>query len=169
MTDKLYIECGKIINTHGCRGGVKAESWCNSEEDLAALKKVFVKNGETYEEYKVTKSAIFKQFVIFEFKGLDDMDKAMLLKNKTLYAQRSDFKLDDGEFFLADMIGLDVIEADNGRVYGKLVEIINRGASDIYVVNTENGERMIPAVEQFIVRVDVNEGVFVRVIEGLID
>ena len=169
MTDKLYIECGKIINTHGCRGGVKAESWCNSEEDLAALKKVFVKNGETYEEYKVTKSAIFKQFVIFEFKGLDDMDKAMLLKNKTLYAKRSDFKLDDGEFFLADMIGLDVIDADNGRVYGKLVEIINRGASDIYVVNTENGERMIPAVDQFIISVDIQKGVLVRPIEGMLD
>ena len=169
MTDKLYIECGKIINTHGCRGGVKAESWCNSEEDLAALKKVFVKNGETYEEYKVTKSAIFKQFVIFEFKGLDDMDKAMLLKNKTLYAKRSDFKLADGEFFLADMIGLDVLDADNGRVYGKLVEIINRGASDIYVVNTENGERMIPAVDQFIISVDIEKGVLVRPIEGMLD
>ena len=169
MTDKLYIECGKIINTHGCRGGVKAESWCNSEEDLASLKKVFIKNGETYEEYKVTKSAIFKQFVIFEFKGLDDMDKAMLLKNKTLYAKRSDFKLDDGEFFLADMIGLDVIDADNGRVYGKLVEIINRGASDIYVVNTENGERMIPAVDQFIISVDIQKGVLVRPIEGMLD
>ena len=169
MTDKLYIECGKIINTHGCRGGVKAESWCNSEEDLASLKKVFIKNAETYEEYKVTKSAIFKQFVIFEFKGLDDMDKAMLLKNKTLYAKRSDFKLDDGEFFLADMIGLDVIDADNGRVYGKLVEIINRGASDIYVVNTENGERMIPAVDQFIISVDIQKGVLVRPIEGMLD
>ena len=169
MTDKLYIECGKIINTHGCRGGVKAESWCNSEEDLAALKKVFIKNGELYEEFKVVKSAIFKQFVIFEFKGLDDMDKAMLLKNKTLYAKRTDFKLEDGEFFLADMIGLDVIDADNGRVYGKLVEIINRGASDIYVVNTENGERMIPAVDQFIISVNIEKGVLVRPIEGMLD
>ena len=97
------------------------------------------------------------------------MDKAMLLKNKTLYAKRSDFKLDDGEFFLADMIGLDVIDADNGRVYGKLVEIINRGASDIYVVNTENGERMIPAVDQFIISVDIQKGVLVRPIEGMLD
>ena len=169
MAIKDYIECGKIINTHGCRGGVKAESWCNSEEDLAAFKRLFIKNGSEFEEYKVTKSAIFKQFVIFEFKGLDDMDKAMLLKNKTLYAKRSDFKLDDGEFFLADMIGLDVIDADNGRVYGKLVEIINRGASDIYVVNTENGERMIPAVDQFIISVDIQKGVLVRPIEGMLD
>ena len=169
MAIKDYIECGKIINTHGCRGGVKAESWCNSEEDLAAFKRLFIKNGNEFEEYKVTKSAIFKQFVIFEFKGLDDMDKAMLLKNKTLYALRKDFKLEEGEFFLADMIGLEVIDADDGRVYGKLREIMNRGASDIYVVDTPTGERMIPAVDEFVISIDIEKGIFVRPIEGMLD
>ena len=169
MTDKRYIECGKIINTHGCRGGVKAESWCNSEDDLAGLSRVFILRGSEYEEYKITKSSIFKQFVLLDLKGVDDMDKAMLLKNKTLYALREDFALEEGEFFLADMIGLDVIDADSGENYGKLTEIMNRGASDIYVVSTKNGERMIPAVDEFIVSVDVQKGVLVRVIEGMLD
>lgn len=169
MSDNRYIECGKIINTHGCRGAVKAESWCNSENDLADLKRVFIKKENSYEEYKIKKSSIFKQFVIFEFKGLDDMDTAMLLKNKTLFAAREDFKLEDGEYFLADMIGLNVIDVDTGKLYGKLSEIINRGASDIYVVSTENGEKMIPAVDQFIISVDISKGVFVRPIEGMLD
>lgn len=169
MADIKYIECGKIINTHGCRGGVKAESWCNTEEDLASFKRVFIKNASEYQEYKVKKASIFKQFVIFEFKGLEDMDQAMLLKNKTLYARRDDFDLEDGEYFLADMIGLDVIDADNGTVYGKLTQIINRGASDIYVVSTERGERMIPAVDQFVISVDISKGLFVRPIEGMLD
>ena len=169
MSDVKYIECGKIINTHGCRGGVKAESWCNTEDDLASLKRVYIKTNSAYEEYKVKKSSIFKQFVIFEFKGLEDMDQAMLLKNKTLYARRDDFDLEDGEYFLADMIGLDVIDADHGTVYGKLTQIINRGASDIYVVSTSNGERMIPAVDEFIISVDIENGVFVRPIEGMLD
>ena len=169
MSVKDYIECGKIVNTHGCRGGVKAESWCNSEEDLAELKRVFVLNGNVYDEYKVKKSSIFKQFVIFEFVGLDDMDKAMLLKNKTLYAMREDFALEDGEFFLADLIGLNVIDADTNQIYGTLCEIINRGASDIYVVKTANGERMIPAVDEFIISTDLEKGIFVRPIEGMLD
>jgi 16S rRNA processing protein RimM len=97
------------------------------------------------------------------------MDKAMLLKNKTIYALRKDFKLDEGEFFLADMIGLDVIDADNGRVYGKLREIMNRGASDIYVVDTPNGERMIPAVDQFVISIEIDKGIYVRPIEGMLD
>ena len=169
MADIKYIECGKIINTHGCRGGIKAESWCNAEDDLASLKRVFIKSNSGYEEYKVKKSSIFKQFVIFEFKGLEDMDQAMLLKGRTLYARRDDFDLEDGEYFLADMIGLDVIDADNGTVYGKLTQIINRGASDIYVVSTSNGERMIPAVDEFIISVNIESGVFVRPIEGMLD
>lgn len=169
MSEKRYIECGKIINTHGCRGDVKAESWCNSENDLASLERVFIKNGEIYEEHKVKKASIFKQFVLMELSEVDDMDKAMLLKNKILYALREDFKLKDGEFFLADMIGLDVIDAVTNEKYGTLSEIINRGASDIYVISTPNGDKMIPAVDEFVKSVDINKGIFVRVIEGMLD
>ena len=169
MINKRYIECGKIINTHGCHGGVKAESWCNSEQELADLSRVFLLSGGDYEEHKVIKASIFKQFVILDLEGIDDMDKAMLLKNKTLFALREDFALEEGEFFLVDMIGLDVIDADSGEVYGKLSEIINRGAADIYVVSTKNGEKMIPVVDEFIISVDIEKGIFVRVIEGMLD
>jgi len=47
--------------------------------------------------------------------------------------------------------------------------MINRGASDIYVVQTKNGERMIPAVDEFIISIDINKGIFVRPIEGMLD
>ena len=170
MAQEKYIECGKIINTHGCYGGLKAESWCNSEKDMAKLKRIFFLNKNEYEEYKVTKASVFKQFVILELEGITDMDQAMLLKNKTVYASREDFNLKKGEFFLVDMIGLPVIDDnDNSKVYGTLKEIINRGASDIYVVQTENGERMMPAVSEFVISVDIQKGIFVRPIEGMLD
>lgn len=167
MINKQYIECGKIINTHGCRGAVKAESWCNSEEDLASLGRIFLKNGDSFEEYKVEKASIFKQFVIFELDKVKDMDKAMLLKNNTVFALREDFNLEEGEFFLVDMIGLDVIDKNTGKIYGKLKEIINRGASDIYVVSTPDGEAMLPAVDEFIASVDIEKGIFVTPIDGM--
>ncbi len=169
MSEKKYIECGKIINTHGCKGELKAEPWCNSEKDFISLKRLFLKNSDSYSEHKVVRASLFKQFVILGFSDIDDMDKAMLLKNKTLYALRSDFKLAEGEYFLADMIGLDIIDAQSGKVYGKLKEIINRGAADIYVVLTPNGERMMPAVDEFVKSVDINKGIFVHTIEGLLD
>ena len=167
--DKKYIECGKIINTRGCKGGIKIEPWCNSAEDFTALLRLYIKNKGVFEEYKVIKSSVFKQFVILELQDVDNMDKAIALKNTTLYADRADFELEDGEYFITDIIGLDVIDADSGKIYGKVSDMINRGASDIYVVDTPNGERMIPAVDEFIVEVDVNNGIKVRTIEGLLD
>lgn len=169
MANKKYIECGVIVNTHGCKGAIKAESWCNTEKDLASLKRIFLFENETYVEHKVLKASVFKQFVIFELDGIDDMDKALLLKKTVIYALREDFKLKKGEYFLIDMIGIDIIDADTGEKYGTLKEIINRGASDIYVVKTKTGEGMIPAVDEFIVSVDIEKGIFVRVIEGMLN
>ena len=169
MAKCAYIECGKIINTHGAHGGVKIDPWCNTPKDFASLKKIFfLENGE-YTKKKILKSSVFKQFVIADIEGIDDMDKAILLKNTVLYAAREDFKLEEGEFFISDLEGLEVIDVENGTVYGTLVETINRGASDIYVVNTANGERMIPAVDEFIDKIDLEKGVFVRPIPGMLD
>lgn len=164
-----YIECGKIINTHGCHGGVKLDSWCNSPEELAALENLFILKNGSYEKHKVKKTSVFKQFVIADLEGVNDMDAAMALKNTVVYASRDDFELEEGEFFIADLIGVKVVDATDGTVYGNVTDIINRGASDIYVVETSNGERMIPAVDEFIDRIDVNEGIFVNTIPGLLD
>ncbi len=169
MEDKKYIECGKIINTHGCRGGLKTESWCDSPEILANFKRVFIKSGAEYHEHPVNKSAIFKQYVLFELGGIDDMDAAIALKGTVIYAAREDFCLGEDEYFIADIIGCDVVDADSGRVYGTLSEIINRGASDIYVVATDNGEVMIPAVDEFVVKVQVGRAVHIRPIGGMFD
>ena len=168
MENNTYIECAMIINTHGVKGGLKLDSWCNTPEDLAALKRLFLKEGDSYREMRVRRTSVFKRFVIAELYGVEDMDSAIALKNKVLYANRADFKLEDGEYFISDLVGLPVIDADSGKVYGKLLETINRGASDIYVVKTANGERMMPAVKEFVKRVDLESGVYVEVIPGLL-
>ncbi|MBE6545868.1 MAG: 16S rRNA processing protein RimM [Ruminococcaceae bacterium] len=169
MSVSPYIECGKIVNTHGCNGGLKLESWCNAPHDLAALKTLFMEINGVMEPYKVIKASVFKQFVLVTLKQVDSMDLALTFKGKTVFAKRSDFKLSDGEYFIADLIGLSVIDEQSGRVYGTLRETINRGASDIYVVQTENGERMLPAVPEFVKRIDLQKGIFVQPIEGMLD
>ncbi len=166
---KTYLECGKIINTHGCQGGVKLEAWCNTPADLAALERLFVAEKGGYREIKVLRASVFKQFVIAELEGIADMDAAIALKNTIVYAAREDFDLGEGEYFICDLVGLEVIDADNGRVYGTLLETVNRGASDIYVVNTDSGERMIPAVPEFIDRIEIDRGIFVRPIPGMLE
>ena len=111
MSVQSYIECGKIINTHGCHGGVKLESWCNEPEDLAALKTLFLRTGETYRSLKVLKASIFKQFVIANLEGVDSMDTALSLKGQTVYAARKDFNLEDGEYFTIQSIKKTVLNS----------------------------------------------------------
>ena len=118
---------------------------------------------------KVKSASVFKRFVIAEIAGIDSIEKAESLKGKTVFADRSDIPLEEGSFFIADLIGLDVYDADTGVRYGTVSEVFNAGASDIYTVSTDSGERMIPAVPEFIVSVDLEKGIAVRPIGGMFD
>lgn len=167
MNQEKFLECGKIINTHGIKGTVKAESWCDSPYILADLERVFTEENGRPREYKVLNSSVFKQFVLLELEGVVGMDAALEMKNKIIYASRDDIELEDGEYFIADLIGLPVIDADSGEKYGEITDVINTGASDIYVIDTPNGEAMMPAVDEFVIEIDLDKGVFVKPIEGM--
>lgn len=169
MDKKKFLECGKIINTHGVKGAVKVESWCDSPYVLAELERVYTEEKGKAKEYKVIKGSVFKQFVLFELEGVFGMDAAIEMKNKILYASRDDIELEEGDFFIADLIDLPVIDADSGRVYGKVTDVINTGASDIYVIKTSGGEAMMPAVDEFVKEIDLEKGIFVTPIEGMFD
>ena len=145
---KAYLECGKIINTHGVVGAVKIDPWCDSPEVLASLKTVYFLNGNEYVGKKILKASVFKCFVIATLEGVNDIDTAALLKETVIYAAREDLPLGDGDYFIADLVGLPVIDAENGTVYGTLAGVINTGASDIYEIDTENGQKMMPAVAE---------------------
>ena len=93
MEKKKFLECAIVINTHGVRGDVKLESLCDSPSVLSGLKRVFMHEKGEYREVKVLHASVFKSFVLATLDGVDDMDKAMALKGKTLYAAREDFKL----------------------------------------------------------------------------
>ena len=169
MTKSNFLECGRIINTHGVRGGLKLESWCDTPQDLASLKKVYLKNGTEYKCHKVKKASIFKQFVLFELDGISDIDTAMTLKGTVVYADRDDISIDEDAYFIADIIGLDVIDLASGEKIGTLLDVLNLGASDLYEINTKNGKKLIPAVPEFIKEVNLEKGIFVSLIEGMLD
>ena len=167
--DKKYLECGKIINTHGIRGAMKVESWCDSPYVLADLERVFIEENGRYKEYDVVDASVFKQFVILELRGITTIEQAEKMRNAVLYLSRDDIELEEGEVFIADLIGLPVIDVDTKSVYGTISDVINAGASDIYVIKTESGEAMMPAVDEFVKHVDIEKGIFVCPIEGMLD
>ena len=169
MAKSQFLECGKIINTHGVRGGLKLESWCDTPKELASLKKVYLKEETEYKCHKVKRSSVSKQFVLLELEGIDNIDIAMSLKNRVIFADRNDISIDEGAFFLADIIGLPVIDLASGEKIGTLSDVLNLGASDIYEIKTENGKKLIPAVDEFIKEIDLEKGIFVSLIEGMLD
>ncbi len=161
MANQL-LECGKIVNTHGIRGEVKIQPWADSPEVLCGLPALYL-DGKPV---AIRSARVHKGNVIALLDGVDDVDQAMLLKNKVVWLNRADLKLPEGTFFLADLIGLRVID-EQDRELGTLAEILSPSRQQVYVVKGEQ-ERMIPAVPEFILETNVAEGyIRVRLIEGM--
>ncbi len=172
MAKEKYLECAKIVGTHGVRGTLRLESYCDTPETLAKLKSLYLKKSENgYERMKVRASSVHKRMVLCTFDGFTTLDQAIPMKGITLYADREDISREDGSVFVADIIGLDVIDIDSGEKYGTLSEVITPAGRDVYVVNdVRGGTFMIPAVDEFIININTDgeeQGIYVRLIEGL--
>jgi len=162
-----FIEAGKITSLHSFKGEVKIQVWCDSAEFLAQFDKLYLDNGEYLD---VNRMRIHKNTVIASFTGIENEADALKLKNKILYIDKNDVDLDEGTFFIADMIGLPVTDFDTGQKYGILADIFSNGANDIYVIDCGNGrEAMIPNVSEFVKKVSLEEGIFVMPIEGMFE
>lgn len=165
-----YLEAGKIENTHGVKGDLKVECRCDSEKVFAELDTLYLKEKDGYRACRVTKNQPFKGKMLVHLEGIESMEEAMLLKNRSLYAHRSAFVLPEGSFFIVDLIGTPVIDANNERVYGKVTDVVNYGGGDLYELKNDEGKTMLlPAVDAFVQKVVPGEGVYVTPIEGLLE
>lgn len=165
-----YPECGKIINTHGCHGGVKIEPWCDSPEVFAALPTVYLREGGALQPLKVLSTAVFAgRFIFAELEGVDTMEAAEALRGRVLHADRRDLHLPDDVLLIAEMKRMKVFHAETGERLGTLTDVIHPGNTDIYVIRTERGEAMVPVVPEFVKRVDEETGILLTPIEGMFD
>ena len=166
---KEYLECGKIANTHGVRGDVIIESWCDSPEVLAALKTVYTEKNGAYSPIKVQKASVYKGRVLASLEGITVLEQAAALKNTVLFAARGDLPLGEGDYFVQDLLGLPVLELETGEKYGVLTDVISGAASDLYEVKTEKGKFLVPVVPAFVKKIDPENGIYIQAIEGMFD
>ena len=161
-----YLEVGKVTNVHGLMGEVKVQPWADSPEFLCQFKTLYV--DEAHWPIQVERARVHKNMVIMKFEGLTDVPGALSLRNAILYIDRSDARLPEGAFFLADIYGLEVRDAATGEVLGQIADVLTLPANNVYVVRGGARELMIPAVPQFIAETNVEAG-FIRVnmMEGL--
>ncbi len=160
-----FLEIGKIVNTHGVRGEVKIVPWADSPAFLAGFKTLYLDGGE--KPLRVDSARVHKSAVLVKFADVGSVERAMALKGKTVYIAREDAKLEPGAFFLADLIGLEVWD-EAGNNVGTLVEVLTPPANNVYVVEGADREYMIPAVPEFVKKVDLDKGeIIVALIEGM--
>lgn len=157
-----FLDCGQIVNTHGIHGEVRIVPWADSPDFLRQFSTLYV-DGRAL---SMTASRVHKGSVIARLQGVDTVEGAMALKGKTVQLFRADAKLPEGAFFLADIIGLDVVD-ENGNKLGTLKEVLSPSVQQIYVVEGRR-EIMIPAVPEFILETNIEAGyIRVRLIEGM--
>ena len=157
-----FIEAGEIVNTHGVRGEVKIMPWTDTPEFLRAIKTLYI-DGRAV---RVLAARVHKGAVLATLEGVADVNAAMRLKGKRVFIDRDDAALPEGRFFIQDIIGAEVVTETGERV-GTLAEAIDAPAGMVYIVRGET-EHLIPAVPEFVLRTDVDNGVItVRLIEGM--
>ena len=162
---KQYLEAGKIINTHGIRGEVKVDSWCDSPEALAEFQTVYIDHKAT----AVQAARVHKNFVLMKLEGVESVEDAMLLKNKLIFIDRDDADLDEDTFFIQDVIGFDVFDRRVQRVIGKLREVRESTASMLYIIESEGREILVPDVPAFSRGYDLNKQIVeIETIEGML-
>jgi len=167
MIDKFIV--GRIINTHGVKGELKVKPETDDITRFNRLKKVFVILKGKKAEYEIISSRLYNDFVLLTLKGVDTMDKAIMMKNAILEIPREDaIELPEGSYFIGDIIGCTVRE--NGKdILGVVTDVLQTGSNDVYEVKDPDGKMLyIPAIGDVVIEINVEQSVIdVKLIPGL--
>lgn len=169
MEDLLRV--GVITSTHGIRGEVKVFPTTDDPQRFKKLKHCIIQTKREPIELEVQSVKFFKQFVILKFKNYDNInDIEQFVKKDLMVTRENAVKCEPGEYFICDLIGLDVI-TDTGEHLGKLTEVLETGANNVYEVTTKDHKTiLIPVIDQCILAHDLQAGtVTVHLLDGLLD
>ena len=169
MTDRFQV--GVIASTHGLMGEVNVFPTTEDPNRFKKLKKVTLHTGRGEEiELDVQSARFFKKFVIVKFKQFNNINEVEKFKGCELTIERKDaLKLNPGEYYCADLIGLDIVDED-GNVLGSVTDVIQTGANDVYEMKrADGGENVyIPAIKDCIKEIDIeNNKIVIHVMDGL--
>ncbi|MBR5513143.1 MAG: 16S rRNA processing protein RimM [Ruminococcus sp.] len=164
---KEYLEAGKIVTTHGIRGEVKIMPYTDTPELLCEFDRLFI--GKDKAEIYIDRARVAKNMVIAKIEGIDTVEAAEKYRNKVLFMHRDDLELDEDTYFIQDLIDMEVKDADSGFVYGKITDVLQNGANDVYVIKGDR-EYLVPAIPDVVISTDVDSNIMlIRPLDGLFD
>lgn len=165
---KKMLESGKIVNIHGLKGEVKVMPWCDSPDFLCEFDVLYV--GKEKKAYEIESARVHKNMTLIKFKGINTPEAANEMRNRIVYIDREDIELEDGTYFVQDLIGLTVKDADSGEIYGEIKDVLQTGANDVYEIKNGDKTYLVPAIEQVIIETDIDNAVMlIRPLEGLFE
>ncbi len=167
---KEYLEIGEITGTHGVRGEIRLNPWCDSPEFVKGFKTLYF-DGNSGCAVKLKSARPHGNVVLLKLDGVDTVEDAQKLRGKVLYMKRSDARLPEGHYFIAELIGCRVYDADDaGKCYGTLTDVSETGANDVWHITNESGEYLIPAIPDVVIKTDVAaDCVVIRPLKGIFD
>jgi len=163
------LEVGQVVNTYGIKGFLKVVPLVDNNNQFKDFKILYIQEKKNLKELHIEEVKFSKNLVLLKFKGIDTIEQAEELRNYYLQAKRSDIKLEKGAHFIVDLIGLEVYTED-GELLGKLKEVLQPGANDVYIVADESKkEILLPAIPDVIKKIDIEGNkMIVKLLEGLI-
>ena len=162
------LEIGKIVSSHGLKGEVKIQPWCDDVSVIMGVKNLYL--GNKTDLRKVESAKAFKGMAILKLEGVKDIDEANKLRGKIVYADRKEIAKDDDAFFIVDLIGLTVKDANTGEIYGEITDVSETGANDVYHVTKDGKTTLIPAIPLVVKSISLEENLMlITPLEGLFD
>lgn len=166
---KRYLEAARITKTVGLKGEMRAQLLC---DDCGILTEFDLFLGKEHNPvHAVSGFPVGGDMCKLRLDGVDSIEQAQKLVGKILYIDREDAELPEDTWFIADIIGLPVYDADSGRLYGKVKDILQNGPTDVYLLKGSDGrELMFPAIPEVLIKVDTEEErIEIRPLKGLFD
>ncbi len=160
------LVCGKIVNTHGLRGEVKALYYTDGPDFFENVKKLYLSTGK---EYRLVSWRVSKGAVLLRLDTVDSVEKAEALVGKEISVSRSDLPpLPEGRYYIADILGMTVV-TDEGRDLGRVVDVFKTGANDVYSVRGDK-EYLIPVIDEVVLSTSLEEKrITIKPLKGLLD
>ncbi|MBE7063185.1 MAG: 16S rRNA processing protein RimM [Ruminococcaceae bacterium] len=162
----ILLVCGKIVNTHGLRGEVKALYYTDGPDFFENVKKLYLSTGK---EYRLVSWRVSKGAVLLRLDTVDSVEKAEALAGKEISVSRSDLPpLPEGRYYIADILGMTVV-TDEGRDLGRVVDVFKTGANDVYSVRGDK-EYLIPVIDEVVLSTSLEEKrITIKPLKGLLD
>jgi 16S rRNA processing protein RimM len=153
----VFLAIGQLRRTHGIEGEMLMEILTDFPERLRSGKSVFI--GEEHEPAVIAGLRKNDQTMLIRFSGYQNPEQAARLRNQYVYIKAASLpKLPEGQYYHHQLIGLTIVN-ESGQSLGKLSEILETGANDVYVVKADDGkELLLPAIEDVILKVDLERG-----------